>query len=194
MVDTSIQIRYVTEAELMALGSDARVEVIKGEIVEMSPTGARHVVITDNYYRVLYPSVIGQKLGYLFTDSLIYYLSRDGERLYDARVPDASFIRKDRVPPDWNIDLPFPGAPTLAIEVVSPNDSIEEVLDKVRQYLDSGTEQVWLTLPKNREVHVYKRGESQVFVYHGDDTMDVSDLFPGLTLSLKDIFALPELD
>jgi hypothetical protein len=43
-------------------------------------------------------------------------------------------------------------------------------------------------------VLVYKRGEAEIRVYRGDDTMDVSDLFPGLTLSLKNIFALPELD
>lgn len=194
MADVTIETKYVSEADLMALGADARVEVVDGEIVAMSPTGARHVIIADNYYRALYPTVREHKLGYLLTDSLIYYLSREGEQLRDARVPDASFIHKDRVPSNWDIDLPFPGAPTLAIEVISPNDKIEDVNLKVRQYLDAGTEQVWLAFPLTKEVHVYKRGESQIRIYRGEETMDVSDLFPGLTLALKEIFALPTLE
>lgn len=182
---------YITEDDLLALGSDARVEVVDGEIVEMSPTGGLHVLIGDNVYRLLYPTVSGRKLGYLFSDSLIYHLSREGRRLVGSRVPDLSFVRWDQVPADWDLEKPFPGAPTLAVEVMSPDDEIEDVLGKVREYFAAGTEQVWLVFPRQQEVHVYRRDAAQVHVYREQDVMDAGELFPGLMISLADIFARP---
>ena len=44
------EVKLITEAELMALGSDARVEVVEGEIVEMAPVGMRHQFVGGNFY------------------------------------------------------------------------------------------------------------------------------------------------
>jgi hypothetical protein len=66
------------------------------------------------------------------------------------------------------------------------------VIAKVQEYLDSGTSEVWVVLPRQKTVYRYFRGESQVQTYRDDDTIDVSILFPDLTLA--DIFALPDLD
>lgn len=192
MTDTSVIAAFVDEDALLALGSDARVEVVDGEIVEMSPVGGLHHFVGGNFYDLLKPFVKQNGLGFVFMDGLIFYLERDGKKVRKARVPDVSFVRKEAVPKEWNIEKPFPGAPTLAIEVVSPDDKIEDVLKKVREYLDAGSEQVWVAYPRSREVHQYLRGESQVRTYTGEALMDVEALFPGLVVSLKDVFALPE--
>lgn len=183
----------LTVADLMRLGSDARVEVVNGEIVEMTPVGGRHAFIVNQIFLLLHPVVNQHKLGYLFTDGLIYLLDeREGVRL--ARVPDASFVRKAAIPADWDIERPFPGAPTLAVEVMSPDDQFEEVIQKVREYFEAGTEEVWVVLPRQKAIYRYRRGESVVQTYDEPDRMDVGTLFPGLTLALSDVFALPRLD
>lgn len=50
--------------DLLARGSDARLEVVEGAIIEMTPVGGRHVLIVDNLYRMLHPIVAEHKLGF----------------------------------------------------------------------------------------------------------------------------------
>jgi Uma2 family endonuclease len=188
MADAPALTTYVTEADLDALGSDARVEIVNGEIVEMSPVGALHHIVGGNIHDLLKAHVKANRLGWVFMDGVIYYLKHDGPRLYQARVPDVSFVRRESIPGNWNIEKPLPIAPTLAVEVMSPDDKIEEVIEKVGEYLDAGTEQVWVVFPRAKEVQQYRRGDSQVHLYRTGDSIDVTALFPGLSLSLVEIF------
>jgi Uma2 family endonuclease len=191
-MDTT-QLKLITESELMALGSDAHVEIINGEVVEMAPAGMLHHLIAGNIYRALYGFVERGKSGYVFMDGLICLLDIERTGIRGAYVPDVCFIRKGRIPEEYDLSRPFPGAPDLAVEVMSPGDSVEAVLAKVRQYLDKGTEQVWVVYPTQQEVHQYIRGEMGVRTYSGADNIDASALFPGLTLVAQDLFTLPEV-
>ncbi len=185
--------RSPTVDDLLRLGSDTRVEVVGGEIVEMTPVGGLHVLVVDNIYRVLYEPVSAHRLGYLFTDNLLYILSEGEDGVRVARSPDVSFIHRDHLISEWDIERPYPGAPTLAVEVMSPDDQFENVVQKVEDYLAAGTAEVWVVLPRQKTVYRYRRSQSVVETYRAGETMDVSELFPGLTLPLADIFRLPDL-
>lgn len=189
-----VEKKLITEAELMALGSDARVEVVDGKVVEMAPVGIEHQFVGGNFHDPLKAYVKQHDLGFVFYDGLIYLLNQEGQGLCRARVTDVSFVRKGILPKGWNIKRPFPGAPTLAIEVVSPDYDAEDLLKRTRDYLRAGSEQVWIAYPNEREVHQHKRGVDMVRVYAQDtDTLDVEGLFPGLTLTVDEIFKLPAL-
>lgn len=190
MADAPALTTYVTEDELMALGSDARVEVVDGEIIEMSPVGGLHEIIVQNINRILDRYVTDHNSGLVFPDGLIFYLKRSGKRLYQARVPDLSFVRADAIPSDWAVEKPFPRAPTLAVEVMSPDDKMVDVIEKTGEYFDAGTEQVWVIFPRTREIYQY-RDVTNVKIYRGDDIIDVSALFPDLMLTLGAIFNDP---
>lgn len=195
MVELPAQTALISEDDLMRLGSDARVEIVDGELVYMLPVGGLHVFVVNNTYDALKPIVKEKKLGYLFTDGLIYRMFGTSESIRGARVPDVSFIRKANIPQDWDLHLPFPGAPDLAIEVISPGDDAVDVLKKVREYFSKGTEQVWLMYPDEKEVHQYFRDDPDaVRVYTGDKLIDAEVFFPGLKLVTSDLFMLPELD
>jgi Uma2 family endonuclease len=194
MTEVVISQRLYTEDELMALGSDARIEVIDGEIVQMSPVGGRHHFIGGNIYDTLQDFVKPNALGYVFMDGLLFLLRKEGSGIKGAQVPDVAFVRETEFPADWNIDKPFPGAPTLAVEVMSPDDKTEEVLTHVRRYLEAGTEQVWVVYPKEQELHQYvRRLPEQVRVYRDEDMLDGGDLLPGFELKMQDVFTLPKL-
>lgn len=127
----------LTEADLLQLGAqDLRFEVIDGEIVEMLPVGILHLDIGLNVFRVLDPIVRDNKLGVVRTHGLIFILHHDPERgIRTTRIPDVSFVRRGRLPKGFDRSRPFPGAPDLAVEIVSPDEGADELLAKIRDYL-----------------------------------------------------------
>ncbi len=194
MAEVLVKTTAVTLDELMALGPDVWVEVINGEIVEMSPSGGLHHVIAGNVFRILDSYVQAKGIGTIFMDGLIYLMHYDHKGLKDALVPDVSFIRKESFPDDWDVNLPFPGTPDLAVEVISPSEGAADVTAKVRKYLDRGTTQVWVVYPDSQEVYQYRRDSKpeMVRVYRGAEEIDAESLFPGIKLVTSDLFALPD--
>ncbi|HVU13147.1 MAG TPA: hypothetical protein VHD90_17835 [Phototrophicaceae bacterium] len=65
------------------------------------------------------------------------------------------------------------------------------MMEKVGVCFDHGSEEVWLLYPKLKELHRYQRTQaSAVHRYSGNDMIDASPLFPGLTLITADLFKL----
>lgn len=190
MTDGTLE-KLLTVDDLMALGEDAMIEVIDGEIVEMNPVGMLHHLVAGNIYRIIDGHVVKHKLGYVFMDGLLYLLFKEGKGIKGAQVPDVSFVSHADMLTGWDIEKPFPGSPTLAVEVVSPGDDADDLLKRVRNYLKAGTSQVWVVYPQSKEVHQYLRGEESFRAYVDDATMHVESLFPDLTISLSAIFDVP---
>jgi hypothetical protein len=84
MVDTMVAQRLYTEDELLALGSDARIEVIDGEVMEMSPVGGRPHFVGGNIYDPLKAHVRAGDLGYVFMDGLLFLLRKEGRGIKGA--------------------------------------------------------------------------------------------------------------
>lgn len=103
-----------------------------------------------------------------------------------VRAPDAAFVRADRVPPDGLPPGFWPGAPDLAVEVVSASNTFAEMLEKSQQYLDAGTRLVWLVEPVPRRVTVFQLGERPRFLA-ADDVLDGGNVLPGFRLLLSEI-------
>ncbi|MBI5666455.1 MAG: Uma2 family endonuclease [Chloroflexi bacterium] len=192
----SVQVSPLTVDDLLRLDmQDKRFEVINGEIIEMPPAGFLRVLIGGTAHRVLYDIVTRNRLGYVCTDNLMCVLHVDpvtGVRT--MRAPDVCFIRKGRLPKDFDLSQPFPGAPDLAAEVVSPGETADDLLGKIRDYFAYGTEQVWVLYPMQRELHQHIRGEKVARHYTEDDILTAETLLPGLSLRVGDLFALPELE
>jgi hypothetical protein len=64
-----------------------------------------------------------------------------------------------------------PGAPDLAVEVLSPNDRTPEVLAKVSDYLAAGSRLVWVADPVNETVQVF-RSPLAPRVLEGQDALE----------------------
>jgi Uma2 family endonuclease len=193
MVTVEARQKLMTLDELIQMGSDGHIEIIDGEVLEMPGDGGLHHVISGNTYDVLKPFVVANKLGMLFFDGLHFLMDSQAGGLKNSFVPDISFIRKEDLRADWDIEKPYPGVPTLAIEVISPGNDAEQVQVKVRTYLDKGTEQVWLMYPKTQEIHQYINGASvTVRIYRAGEEVDAAALFPGIQgLIVDTLFKLP---
>jgi len=194
MTEAAFDSPELTVEYLMQLGEDARVEIWDGEIFDMSPVGGLHQIVVDNIADLLRVYLKQNEIGTAFSDGLIYLMKNDNRSLKHAFIPDVSFLRNESIPEDWDITLPFPGVPDLAVEVVSPGDGAEEVQSKTRTYLAKGTLQVWVVYPETSEVHQFRKDEKPLVirVYQGDDVIDAGELFPDIELVTSAFFKLPK--
>jgi Uma2 family endonuclease len=177
--------------DLAQLDPEFQYEVVDGRLVEaaMSPS-YMHVLLIEALYDILKPFVKQHDLGRVHTDGLMYVLHVNEAGVRYARIPDLSFIRKDAIPAEFDVSKPFPGAPTLAVEIVSPNERPDSVYGKLRDYIAYGTEQVWVLYPTPQQIAVFTQDvEHPNAIYSVNDVIPTDTLFPGLALPVADIFA-----
>ncbi|HWS70911.1 MAG TPA: Uma2 family endonuclease [Thermoanaerobaculia bacterium] len=177
----TVDARLMTAEELLRMPDDGmRHELVNGEVSTMSPAGEEHGGISQEIARQLGNHVRAQRLGKVYGADVGFVLSRDPDTV---RAPDAAFVRADRV---VHMKEYFPGAPDLAIEVISPNDTYTEVDAKVREYLRAGSQMVVVINPRNQSATVHTaNGGTHLSI---DDTLDGGDVVPGWRLPLRDIF------
>lgn len=178
------QEKLMTVEELAKLPPDqSRGELIRGEFFSMSPAGHTHGIIALNVSSILWIFVKQNQLGKVYAAETGFVLARNPDTV---RAPDAAFVQTERL-----VDQPptgfFEGAPDLAVEVISPSETVDEVESKVIDYLEAGTQLVWLIYPRTQTVTVY-RSLTKIDIFTIEDTLDGGDLLPGFSVSLKEIF------
>ena len=180
--------QLVTVEELWALPEKpgVRYELVAGELVEAPAAGALNGLIAALVYELLRAFVRERDLGLAFTDGVGYILDRDPDLL---RIPDVSFIAWARVPEEGVPEGFWPGTPDLAVEVVSPHDRADDVHDKVREYLESGTGLVWVLWPKRRSVTAHTP-DGVTREFNPDDELLGGDVLPGFRVRVAELFAV----
>ena len=165
-----------------------RYELDEGElIVTPSPT-PHHNIVRYRLRRALTDFVQKNSLG-LVLDETDFLLSSN-----TVRKPDIAFIEKSHAA---ILDLhksPVPGAPALAIEVISPSNLAQDTMKKVRQYLAAGSQAVWLIYPPLRLVEIHD--SAGIRVINEPEVIYEERVFSGhqFSLSLTDLFSdNPEL-
>ena len=153
-------------------------EMSRGMLVREPRPGALHSRIALNLCFVLQPFVQERDLGTIEVEAG-FRLSMEPLTI---RGPDVAFIRKDRLPPKIPMSW-WPFAPDLAIEIVSPKKSAANLHDKIADYFDAGTREVWVVEPRKRSVTIY-RSLSEISIVRAPDVIKGGDLLPGLTLHL----------
>ena len=159
-------------------------ELVKGELVEMTPPGGVHGGIAVAIGAALYNYIRHNNLGKVMVETG-YTLERNPDTV---RGPDVSFIRAGRVAREGLPRGYVEGAPDLAVEVVSPSDTAYEIETKVHDYLDNGAQRVWVVYPAGRRVVAYSPDGSGR-CYHEGDIIEDEELLPGFSLSLEELFA-----
>jgi len=96
-------------------------------------------------------------------------------------------VRQERIEAVGDIEGYWPGAPDLAVEVVSRHDLYTEVQDKVMDCLEAGARMVVVVNPCKRTVTVY-RSFTEIVILTEQDTLTGGDVVPGWSLPVRDIF------
>ncbi len=105
-------------------------------------------------------------------------------------APDVAFISHEAAPQPFPAKY-VPAMPDLAVEILSPTDTIREVRRKARINLANGTSLVWIILPDEKSAEVCRAdddGDMTIEVVGRDGTLSGEAILPGFALELKRLF------
>ena len=163
---------------------DAKAELVRGELRVTPPAGGSHGVAAANLMFMLSVHVRQHGLGRVFGDGFGYELSRLPRTV---RVPDTSYVRADRLPPEGIGPGLLKLAPDLAIEVLSPSETASELEEKLDDYLVSGTPLVWIVDPVRRTVMIVSADAPVRWLREGE-TLEAGPVVPGFACPVSEIF------
>ena len=169
-----------------ANGDEVLYEIIDGRWVELPPMSFFAARIASRLVGWLIAFSRTKALGEAVMETL-FHLPLPLDR---NRRPDVAFVSLQRLrqagtqPKDdnaWNV------VPNLAVEVVSPNELAEDLLEKIEEYFQAGVQMVWVVYPRRQIIQVYEslthiRGLTRT------DELDGGTVLPGFRLPLATLF------
>jgi Uma2 family endonuclease len=180
----------MTTEELLALPDDGvDRELIRGHLVErpMTRRSRPHSRTEARFAMILGQWLEGQPepKGEVLSGEAGVRLRRNPDSTVGVDVAYISAATAQETPDNAFL---IEGPPVLAVEILSPSDTQEEILEKVREYLDTGVKLVWLVEPKFRTVVVY-RPDSEPVLYNVQQELPGDPHLPGLRVKVAEIFA-----
>jgi Uma2 family endonuclease len=172
--------------ELCRNNPDIRFEkTAKGELIIMPPTGGETGNRNFSLSGQLWFWVEGDGTGLGFDSSTAFKLPNGA-----TRAPDAAWVMRDR----WEAltsgekERFPPITPDFVVELRSRIDELEDVRQKMQEYIANGVRLGWLLNPQDHQVEIYRPGKA-VEVLLAPLTLSGEDVLPGFVLVLKNLLA-----
>lgn len=150
----------------------------------MAPTGFNHGSVAMNLGGPLHAYAKAKGLGVVVSAEAGFVLSREPDTV---RAPDIGFVSAGRIPPGEETVKFWEGAPDLAVEVLSPSDTVDEIEEKVDDYLAAGTALVWVVNPRRKTVTVYRPSQQPTLLSENND-LSGDEVVPGFHIPVAAIF------
>ncbi|MFN7948910.1 MAG: Uma2 family endonuclease [Blastocatellia bacterium] len=182
-MNTTTQLMTADELLKLPRGRQ-RYELIRGELKTLSPAGSEHGVVIMRLAWRLAQHVEAGHPGETFGAETGFRIESNPDTVL---APDVAFVSRERIPPEGVPKGYWPGAPDLAVEVISPGDTFTEVADKVAAWPDAGARAVWVANPKRRTITVHRSLTEAVTL--SADELDGQDVITGFRCRVSDIFA-----
>jgi Uma2 family endonuclease len=173
----------VAEFEAMPDEPAYRLELSRGMMVREPAPAQQHGRIAARLARRLMEYAEANGAGEVFTDAG-FVLS---EERATVRVPDVSFVARERIPAEGAGERMWRLAPDLAVEVVSPSNAVSDLQQKLFDYLEAGVRAVWVIEPRTQSAVVWSH-DSSVRVLRRDAALDGGVILPGFRYPLAQLF------
>lgn len=161
-----------------------RLELVRGRLIREPRPGARHGLLMARLGARLQRHVEENRLGVVCMDFGVVLPTEPPT----VRGPDIGFVARDRIPPEGVPTGFLRMAPDLAVEIVSPSNTVSEIQEKVLEYLDAGARLVWVIDPQTQVVNTYRSRDEIRLLGEGDE-LEGGDVLPGFRLALEELFA-----
>ena len=187
----AIQERFFDVDDVWELAHDPdneniQFELIDGELFTMAPPGRRHGILSAriSFHLTLFNN--DHDLGEVTVESG-YFSESDRHTLLG---PDVAFLRYKKMPQPLT-DKYVSVMPCLAVEIRSPFDTIAKIRRKAQVYLRNGSTLVWLVLPDQKGVEVWRRDDDSLVrsLFVGmDGKLTGEPILPGFELEISVLF------
>jgi Uma2 family endonuclease len=175
-----------TEEDLQSLPDDGYIyEVVNGELVMSPKNDFFHGDICSELLTVLRTYVREKHLGTVLDSSTGFWMKNR-----NCRAPDISFISRERLIAHGfkrSTRSFFPGAPDLAVEILSPNNTRAEMEGRLTDFFESGTRLVWIIDPEFRRAEIIRGTSARKLIGTGS-FLDGEDILPGFLYPLDNLF------
>ncbi|MDJ1170146.1 Uma2 family endonuclease [Roseofilum sp. BLCC_M154] len=157
-------------------------EYSNGQISSKPMPKGRHSRLQTGLATALNQVAEPEKIALAFTELRCTFAGR-------SLVPDISVFSWQRIPlnPEGEVTDTFTAAPNWAIEILSPEQSSMQVIEKILFCLNNGTELGWLIDPEVRSVMSFKP-QQQPQVHQGEAILPTLSILPGFRLSCDGLF------
>ena len=169
---------------LSALNKGTRMErTPDGRLIAMPPVSPILSRLNAHLSTRLYKWNEVAGLGIAFASCVGFHLPNSA-----VRSPDLSWLRRDR----WEAltkkerERYAPLCPDFVGEIVGPPLSLVELQEKMREYIENGTQLGWLIDPQSRHIEVYRPGQ-EVEILENPNSVSGADVLPGFILELEGI-------
>jgi Uma2 family endonuclease len=168
--------------------SEILYEVVGSDHVEKPPMGAYEYELACILHEILAPFVRSHRLGRGLIE-VPFDLRPAVDR---TRRPDVAYISAARWPLDRRAPRgveAWPVVPDLVVEIVSPTNTMNEIMERVEEYFTAGSRRVWVVLPDTMKVYDYSSPNTPHVLAVGG-VIEGGELLPGFRLPLVDLFGV----
>lgn len=176
---------FLTAEDLLRKSDDGyRYELVKGIIRRMPPAGFEYGVRAAKIGRYLDVYITKHQLGYVCGAETGFKISQNPDTVL---APDAAFVNQTSIDEHGIPKGYWIGAPDLAVEIISPNDTYTGVAEKADEWLKAGCKMVWVINPRQETVEVYRSTKDKT-VLRGDDILEGGETIKGFKCRVEELF------
>ena len=188
-MSTAAPPRLMTNEEFLALPDDGMERNLIRGVLQEKPMTRRNrfhskTEATIACYLRNWVMALPAPRGDVLSGEAGVYLARDPDSTVGI---DVAYISAETAAAQTDDTTMVDGAPVLAVEILSPNDTVEEINDKIDEYIAAGVKQVWIVDPHFRFVRVHRPGHQPEFYTNGDELTAEPDL-PGFRVPVAQLF------
>jgi Uma2 family endonuclease len=157
-------------------------EYIKGKITQKLMPQGKHSTIQSELVSAINRIGKPQKKVYAWPELRCTFADR-------SVVPDIAVFKWERIPLDENNEITnrFTTYPDWIVEIVSPEQSVNQVIEKIVFCLKQGSQLGWLVEPRDRSVTIFTKDRLPE-IKSGEDILPVLDCLTDWQLSARELF------
>ncbi|MGE5656988.1 MAG: Uma2 family endonuclease [Actinomycetota bacterium] len=156
-----------------------KTEWVNGELVEKNGMTAKHGRAQSRLSRYWGSYMISSgQGGEVYTETPCRTIGR-------GRCPDVAYLTPELLARFGENFTTLPQSFPLIAEIVSPTDFAEDVIAKAEEYLQSGSEEVWLVFPENKWIIIVIQNQQLIFT--AGKTISTQIVLPGFTVAIDEL-------
>jgi Uma2 family endonuclease len=158
--------------------ADKRFEFVEGRIIEKEGMKQNEGFIAQFLMKLFFKTAAFQNDDLLIPEMDSYINEKR------KRIPDIVYFTKSQIQAARKGE---PQSSFFAIEILSPNESLRDIEEKIQDYFVAGTKLVWYISPEQEQIYVYT-APTKVQILKGEDICSATPVLSDFSFAVKDMF------